>query len=263
MIKINATALWPTFSRKVASGAVYLLLMGVSVFTALPLLFQAIGSLRYGLGAYGFLIGQADFMLAVRNSVLVATSGTGLQLLVCSLGGYGFAKHYVPFGRVLFGLLVGLMFIPIGVILLPMFLLIRDLHWIDTFRALVVPGAANAFGLFFMRQYISSIPNELLDAARIDGAGEFTIFRRVVLPVIAPGLITLGLISLVTQWNSFMWPLVMLQLPGNFTLPLYMARLGGPLAMAASVIALIPMLAVFLLFQHQIMESVTTGAIVS
>lgn len=263
MIKRNASALWLTLTRKLADLGIYTVLIGVSALSALPFVIQMIGSLRGGFRVYGDLLAYVDFLRALGNSVLVATTATGLQLLVCSLGGYGFAKHHIPFRRLLFGLLVGMMFLPIGVILLPMFLLMRDMHWIDTFRALVIPGAASAFGLFFMRQYISSIPNELLDAARIDGAGEITIFRRVVLPIISPGLITLGLISLVTQWNSYMWPLVMLQSPANFTLPLFMSRLDGPYALAASVIALIPMLVVFLLFQRRILESVTAGAIVS
>ncbi len=260
MIKVNPS---PAFARKLAALVIYASLIGMSAFTALPFVAQVIGSLRYGLGAYSFLSEQVEFLRAIWNSVLIAIAATGLQLIVCSLGGYGFAKHHVPFRRLLFGLFLGMMFLPIGVILLPMFLLMRDLQWIDKFSALIVPGAASAFGLFFLRQYISSIPNELLDAARMDGAGEMAIFYRIVLPIISPGLITLGLISLVTQWNSYMWPLVMLQSPANFTLPLFMARLDGTSALAASVIALIPLLVVFLLFQRRILESVTTGAIVS
>lgn len=261
MIKIKTRWPSPRLSRRLADWGICALLIGMAAFTALPFAIQAIGSVRGGLGAYSFLMGQTDFLRAVGNSVLLATSTTLLQVVVCSLGGYGFAKHYIPFRRVLFGLLVGMMFLPIGVILLPMFLLMRDLQWVDTFRALIIPAAASAFGLFFMRQYVASVPNELLDAARMDGAGEITIFHRVVMPIITPGLLTLGLIGLVAQWNSYMWPLVMLQSPANFTLPLFMARLGGPTALAASVIALIPMLVVFLLFQHRFFDGVAAGAL--
>jgi ABC-type glycerol-3-phosphate transport system permease component len=134
---------------------------------------------------------------------------------------------------------------------------------------LIIPGAANAFGIFFMRQYITTISDELLDAARIDGASEFGIFGRVILPIIAPGLTSLGLIFFMGSWNNFMWPLVILKSPSNFTLPIAIRSIVGGLIgrpvfnlqMAASVISIIPLLIVFLVFQRRFVEGITAGAI--
>jgi ABC-type glycerol-3-phosphate transport system permease component len=176
--------------------------------------------------------------------------------------GYGFAKHKFPGHEVLFGVLLATMIIPLGVIMLPLYLLMRDLHWIDTYQALIVPSAVGALGVFFMRQYISTIPDELLDAARLDGAGEVNLFRRVILPMSLPALASLGVIVFVNQWNNFVWPLVILQSPEKFTLPLILSSgsLAGSNYMAVAVVSLIPMAALFLIFQGRFVEGVTTGA---
>jgi ABC-type glycerol-3-phosphate transport system permease component len=160
------------------------------------------------------------------------------------------------------------MVIPAAVTLVPIYIIMRDLKWIDTFWPLIIPGAANAFGIFFMRQYIMSVSNELMDAARIDGAGEFTIFWRIILPIIAPGLTSLGLIFFMSSWNDFLGPLIYLKSPENFTLPLIIRSLIGPVGrtvydvqMAASVISLIPLLIIFLIFQRRFVEGITAGAV--
>ena len=158
--------------------------------------------------------------------------------------------------------------IPGAVTMVPSYLMMRDFKWIDTVLPLVVPGAANAFGIFFMRQYISSISNELIDAARIDGCGEFGVFRHIILPIIRPGLISLGLIFFMGSWNNYLGPLIYLKSPEHFTLPLFMMTLTGPPGysawrefMAVGVISVLPLLILFVLFQRRFIDGITAGAV--
>jgi len=221
------------------------------------------------LDSYVYLLNNG-ILRQVGNSFVIALSATLLSLFFCSLGGYGFAKFRFPGKKAMFVLLLGTMIIPFTIIMGPLFVIMRDLKWIDTFWPLIIPGVANAFGIFFMRQYISTLTAELLDAARIDGAGEFTIYLRVVVPIIAPGLVSLGLIFFMNSWNNYLWPLVVLKSPDNFTLPLVIRSTIGPagrtvwnVQMAASVISVIPLLIIFLVFQRRFVEGITAGAVKS
>ena len=262
----------------------YGLLIAVSAFMILPFIWMISTSLKPAdeifalppiiispnstLSAYKYLQEQYDILGIVRNTFVIAFSATILRLFFCALGGYGFAKFKFPGQGALFAFLLGTMVIPGVVTLVPVYIIMRDLKWIDTFWPLIIPGAANAFGIFFMRQYIMSVSNELMDAARIDGAGEFTIFWRIILPIIAPGLTSLGLIFFMASWNDFIGPLIYLKSPEHFTLPLIIRSLVGPVGrtvydvqMAASVISLIPLLIIFLIFQRRFVEGITAGAI--
>jgi len=152
----------------------------------------------------------------------------------------------------------------------PLYVIMRDLKWIDTFWPLIIPNAANAFGIFFLRQYISTVTSELLDAARVDGASEFAIYWRIILPIIAPGLVSLGMIFFMNSWNNYLWPLIILKSPANFTLPLLIRSTIGPsgrtvwnVQMAASVISILPLLVIFLAFQRRFVEGITAGAVKS
>ena len=262
----------------------YGLLIGVSAFMILPFIWMVSTSLKpadeifaippiilspnSSLNAYIYLQEQYNILGIVWNTFFIAFSATILRLFFCALGGYGFAKFKFPGQGALFAFLLGTMVIPSAVTLVPVYIIMRDLKWIDTFWPLIIPGAANAFGIFFMRQYIMSVSNELLDAARIDGAGEFTIFWRIILPIIAPGLTSLGLIFFMGSWNDFIGPLIYLKSPEHFTLPLIIRSLIGPVGrtvydvqMATSVISLIPLLIIFLIFQRRFVEGITAGAI--
>ena len=262
----------------------YSLLIAVSAFMILPFIWMVSTSLKPAdeifaippiiisanstLNAYRYLHEQYNILGIVRNTFVIAFGATILRLFFCALGGYGFAKFKFPGQGALFAFLLGTMVIPSAVTLVPVYIIMRDLKWIDTFWPLIIPGAANAFGIFFMRQYIMSVSNELMDAARIDGAGEFTIFWRIILPIIAPGLTSLGLIFFMGSWNDFIGPLIYLKSPENFTLPLIIRSLVGPVGrtvydvqMAASVISLIPLLIIFLIFQRRFVEGITAGAI--
>lgn len=262
----------------------YALLIAVSIFMILPFIWMISTSLKpadeiftippiiisphSSLKAYTYLQEQYNILGIVKNTFVIAFSSTILRLFFCALGGYGFAKFKFPGQGVLFAFLLATMVIPSAVTLVPIYIIMRDLKWIDTFWPLIIPGAANAFGIFFMRQYIMSVSNELMDAARIDGAGEFTIFWRIILPIIAPGLTSLGLIFFMSSWNDFLGPLIYLKSPENFTLPLIIRSLIGPVGrtvydvqMAASVISLIPLLIIFLIFQRRFVEGITAGAV--
>lgn len=234
------------------------------IFGYPPVIFSENSSLR----AYVVLLQERGILRIVWNTFLLSTAFTALSLLFCSLGGYGFAKYRFPGKGWLFGFLIGTMMVPYIITMVPLFLIMRDLQWIDTFWAIIIPGAANAFGIFFLRQFISTIPDALLDAARIDGASELGIYGRIVVPMISPGLISLGLIFFMNTWNSFLWPLVILKSPEKFTLPLMIRSMTGTVGrtaydvqMAASVISIIPLLIIFLLFQRRFIEGITAGAI--
>ncbi|MBI3961205.1 MAG: carbohydrate ABC transporter permease, partial [Deinococcus sp.] len=215
----------------------YGVLIAVSLFMLLPFLWMlrtsflpkfeifthppTIFSPNMNLDAFRTIWLQYHGGQVLLNSFIIALGATLLQLLFSSLGGYSFAKFVFPGRNALFFFLLGTLIIPFSVIMVPLFVVMRTLHWIDTFWALIIPGAASAFGIFFTRQYIQQgIESELLDAARIDGASEWGVYWSIVLPVIRPGLISLGLIFFMTHWNSFLWPLVILKSPAKFTLPL-------------------------------------------
>ena len=160
------------------------------------------------------------------------------------------------------------MIIPGAVMMVPTFVIMREFGWVDKFWPLIVPGAASAFGIFFFRQYISTINDELMDAARIDGASEFGIFWRIILPIISPGMISLGLIFFMASWNNYLGPLIYLKSPENWTITVSINAMSGGAGltywgpqMAMSVISLIPLLIIFLVFQRRFAEGITAGAI--
>lgn len=272
------------FRTGLVNTALYLVLISISVFMILPFVWMVSTSFKLPEDVFGFppiiisprstainyqyLFEQKNLLLIVWNTFLVASSGTLLSLLFCSLGGYGFAKFKFPGRNVLFSLLLATMIIPGAVTMVPSFVLMRSFGWYNTFLPLIVPGAANAFGIFFMRQYISSINDELIDAGRIDGAGEFGIYSRIILPIIIPGLTSLGLIFFMGAWNNYLGPLIWLKTPEKFTLPLAIFQFGGAVGltnyngqMAMSVISIIPLLIIFLAFQRQFVEGITAGAV--
>ena len=278
----------PSSSVRARRGLENLLLYGflvlVAAFMLLPFVWMLSTSLKpadeifgfppiiisrnFNLDSYRYLVTEYNIFRILWNSLFISTSFTLLSLFFCSLGGYGFAKYSFPGRSGLFIFLLATLMIPFVVTMVPLYLIMRDLTWIDTFWPLIIPGAANAFGIFFMRQFISTIPNELLDAARIDGASEFGIYWRVIVPVVSPGLVSLGLIFFMGAWNDFLWPLVILKSPENFTLPLLIRSLIGPVGrtvynvqMAASIISIIPLLIIFLAFQRRFIEGVTAGAL--
>jgi ABC-type glycerol-3-phosphate transport system permease component len=234
------------------------------VFRMPPILISRNATLE----GYRFVIVDKNALRALFNTALVATVSTAISLFFCTLGGYGFAKFRFPGRGLLFSFLLGTMIIPGAIMIVPTFVLMVKLNWYNTFLPLIVPGAANAFGIFFMRQYISSVSSEIIDAARIDGCCEFGVFWRVVMPICIPGLTTLGLILFMASWNNYLMPSIYLRSPQLHTLPLLQMQMQGPAGytmyrewMALATISTVPALIIFLLFQRRLVEGITAGAL--
>jgi multiple sugar transport system permease protein len=192
----------------------------------------------------------------VLNSLKVTTSVTVGVLITSSLAAYAFARMEFPFRNALFYLYLGAMMIPGWVMLVPNFVLMRRLGWIDTHWALIIPASAQPFGTFLLRQFFLTIPKELEEAARIDGMGHFQIYRRIILPLALPALATLAVFQFMAIWNEFLWPLVVLNSPDKFTIPLGLGYLNSQHStdwtrlMAGSVILLVPIVTLFAFAQR-------------
>jgi ABC-type glycerol-3-phosphate transport system permease component len=218
---------------------------------------------------YVALFERYDALRKFWNSFYIAGSATVLSVFLCALGGYAFAKFTFPGRNAMFAIMLASMTIPFAVMMVPLFVMMRNVFgWIDTPWPLIVPGAANAFGIFFMRQYMLSVSDDMLDAARIDGASEFGIFLRVVLPTALPGLASLAIIFFMASWNNFLWPLAVLRSPPMHTVPIMLNSLQGPpgrtafdLLMAGSVLSVIPMLIVFFFLQRYLIAGITAGSV--
>ena len=216
----------------------------------------------------GLLSGRVPFWRSLGWSLYVALVSTGLTLLFCSMAGYAFGRFEFKGKKLLFALVMGTMLMPSFMNMIPSFLAMDALGWIDQPRALYLPGAASAFGIFLMRQFVSSaVPTELIDAARMDGCGELGIYFRIVLPLLRPALGTLGLITFIASWNNFIAPLVVMRSPEMYTLPLALRSLQSPVdtqwgaLMAGSAIATIPLLVLFVLSSRQLISGLTAGAV--
>jgi len=212
---------------------------------------------------------QTNLIRAFVNSVVIAAGHCALALFLCSLAGYAFAKYpHAPGRDKLFAFVLATMMIPGAGTLIPVFVVLCKLHAVNTYWAMILPGAAGAFGIFWMRQYIlENVHNDLLDAARIDGCSEFGLYWRIVIPVAKPALAALGILLLIGTWNNLMWAFIVLRTEDMYTLPLVIFLLSGELRtpyeliMAASLIATLPLVIAFLLFQRQFIQGITAGAI--
>lgn len=206
---------------------------------------------------------------AFLNSVIVSGGSVGLSLFLCSLAGYAFARFRTAPGHdALFAFVLATMMIPGAVTLIPSFEVLIHLHLVNTYWAMIVPGAANAFGIFWMHQYMrSNVSEDLIAAARIDGCTEFGIYRRVALPIARPALAALGIMLLIGSWNNLMWAFVVLRTRSMETLPLVIYLLQGEIRtpygmlMAGGLVTTLPLVAAFLLFQRHFIRGITTGAI--
>ena len=201
-------------------------------------------------------------------SLYVAIASTVLTLLFCSMAGYAFAIMEFRFKNFLFAWVIGTMLIPSFMNMIPTFMVMDLLGWIDEHRALYLPGAAGAFGIFLMRQFTSTaVPKELIEAARMDGCGEFAIYWRIVLPLLKPALGTLGLVTFIGSWNNFIQPLIVMRTADNYTLPLALRSLQSPVntewgaLMTGSAIATIPLMILFAISSRQLIAGLTAGAV--
>jgi multiple sugar transport system permease protein len=207
-----------------------------------------------------------DLKRLILNSVFVSAVATGLQLFTSGLAGFAFARIEFRGKKILFLLYLTTMMIPLQVVIVPLYLEMRTLNLIDSYPGLMLPMISSAFGVFLIRQAMFAIPRELEEAAILDGANLWRIFRNVAVPLTLPSFATLGILSFMSTWNSFLWPLIIISSPEKMTLPLGIASLYGehntdwPLVMAATSISVIPLVVVYIFLQKQITQSfLTTG----
>ncbi len=219
-------------------------------------------------GNVAILISRMPFWRNLGWSLYVALFSTVLTLLFCSMGGYAFARFEFRFKQSLFALVMGTLLVPSFMNMIPTFMIMDALGWIDQPRALYLPGAASAFGIFLMRQFVATaVPKDLIEAARMDGCSELGIYFRIVLPLLKPALGTLALITFIASWNNFIGPLIVMRSPEMYTLPLALRSLQSPVGtewgalMAGSAIATLPLLVLFVLSSRQLISGLTTGAV--
>lgn len=216
----------------------------------------------------GRLLASIDFFGSMLNTLIVASCVTVLVLFFDSLAAFTFAKFEFPGRNVLFGLLLLAFMLPSQLALIPQFVIMVNIGWVGTLNALIVPAAANAFGIFWMRQYISgAVPDDLLAAARIDGCGFFRQYVHVALPAIRPGLAFLGITTFIGAWNDYAWPLIVMVDPQNLTLQVALSQLKTAhdtdysMIMAGTLLAVVPLALVFLLFARGFIRDAMAGAL--
>jgi multiple sugar transport system permease protein len=219
----------------------------------------------FTLDNYSTIFTKLNFPQYFINSVIVATLVVGSNLLFCSMIGYALAKLRFRGKSAVFLIVLATIMVPQTVYLVPLFVLMSNLGFVNSYAGLILPFAAQAFGVFLMRQFIQGIPDELLEAARMDGAGEFTVFGRVVLPLLGAPLATLGILTFLGSWNNFLWPLIIATSDQMYTLPVAVATFSigqnavdYGLLMAGSVVLIAPVLLLFLLLQRFVQQGIAT-----
>lgn len=216
---------------------------------------------------YADLFTRLNLARNFGNSLLITVGVTLFSLIVNSMAGYAFAKLRFTGREATFKVLVAAMVIPGQVGMMPLFLIVKSLGLVNTPWGVMITGLATVFGIFMIRQFALSIPDDLLDAARIDGASEWRIYWTIVLPVLKPILVTMATFSFLSSWNDFMWPLIVLSDSSKYTLPVALANLVGEhvqdteLMMAGSVLTVLPVLAVFLVMQRSYIKGVLMGSV--
>src|SRR5690625_2280704 len=264
--------------RVTATDALRVVILSTFVLLALiPVVWTLLGSFKtpaelaarpitilpenWGLDNYTDALGRFNFTVYLRNSVLVTVGATVLTLTINAMAAYGLAKYNFRGRNGLFLLTLATIMIPLQVILIPVYHVVASMGLVNTLCGLIIPAAATPTGVFILRQYMLGIPGELIEAARVDGSGEFRTFLRIVLPLCRPALAVVAILSVMWRWNDFLWPLVVAQSEGVYTLPVALARFNAEetvpfnLILAMSVVTIVPVILLFLVFQRQI----TTG----
>jgi multiple sugar transport system permease protein len=272
--------------RRRFNPAFWVLVLGLTAVFVLPLLWMALTSFKT-IGesqaapptlwpqeptgrAYDVILttgGQNPVLRWAINSFAAATLHAGLVVVTASMAGYALARMEFRFKKLIFGVVVTTLFVPGFVFLMPNYLLMNQLGWLDTLWSLVVPTSAGAFGVFFMRQFFMAIPKELEEVAMIDGANAWTVFTRIILPNAKPALATLTVLAFLANWNDFIWPLYVLFSPERLTLPAGLKLLQGayttdyPVIMAGATLASVPVLVLYIFVQRYVIEGVARSGI--
>lgn len=265
--------------QRTARVGLYIVLTVSALLTLAPLLWMVSTSLRSSSESYklppewlptdfrienyrSVFASSVPFLQLMWNTLKITAAVTLGQLLLCSMAGFAFAKLRFPGRDILFIVLLASLMVPNQVTVIPIFLIMRAFGLIDTHMSLILPGLVSAFGVFLMRQFFMSLPSELIAAAKIDGAGTWTIFTRIALPLAVPALVTLSILTFNTTWNAYFYPLIFLSSWDKMTLPQGIAQLQGTMGsgnpsviMAAVTMALLPVLFLFVLAQRWIVEA--------
>lgn len=262
---------------------VHLLLIVGAVATMIPLLWMLSASFmhpgeatafpprllpsRVTMENYQALFTRLNLGKAFFNSMLIAVIATLCSLLFNSMAGYAFAKLHFRGRDRIFAFLIAALAIPAQVAMLPLFLMLKSMGLINTYFAAILPGMATIYGIFLVRQFMVSVPDDLIHAARIDGAGEWRIYWSIILPLARPVLATLAIFTFMNAWNDFMWPLIVLTDDDKYTLPVAVANLVGEhaqdleLMMASSVVTVIPVLLLFFMLQRYYIAGLMAGSV--
>ncbi len=215
------------------------------------------------------LVTTIRFGTSMLNTVFVAGTVTVSVAFFSSLAGFLFAKFKFPGKKILFGIVLLTMMIPTQMSMVPLFIIMNKLQWASTFKALIVPGMVNAFGIFWIRQYAEgAIHDDLLNAARIDGCGTFRLYTRIAFPMLLPAVSFLALFTFMNTWNDYLWPLIIISKPEKYTIQVALSQLNGAyyginygMIMAGTLLATLPLIIVFLIFSRHFMENISAGAI--
>ncbi len=258
-----------------ALGTCFIFLVPVlwAIFSA----FQAPGNLftfppnfdprGFSLVNFKAVFGTGDVPRYAMNSVIVATSSSLITVLASSMAGFALAKYRFLGRQFIFLLIISVLLVPLQVLMVPVFLVLKTLGWVNSLIGIIIPPAATATGTFMMRQYIIGIPDELLEAARLDGASDWKIYRHVILPLSAPALGAVGILSFTWRWNDYLWPLIVISNQQNYTLQLSLANLVGTntvewgTLLAYATMAMVPVLVVFLCFQRYFVKGSLAGSV--
>ncbi|CAM3589769.1 MULTISPECIES: carbohydrate ABC transporter permease [Saccharibacillus] len=223
----------------------------------------------YFMTNYNQVMENMDFMRAFANTVFIAVLSTTLQLFFNSLTGFTFAKFKFPGSRFLFFLMIGTMMIPAQMLLVPQFIIIKELGWLGSYKALIVPSIATAFGIFWIRQYALAIHDDLLESARIDGCNKFGLYWHIALPILRPALAFLAITTFMGVWEDYLWPLIVLTDTSKFTLMLALQQLKSvhtadySMVMTGTLLATVPLIIFFLLVSRQFIAGIMEGAVKS
>lgn len=270
-------------NSRLATLAVNASLIGIGILVAFPLLWMlSVSFMQSGassafpppllpahatLANYRELFERAGMGRYLFNSLIVATAITLLSLGFNLSAGYAFAKLRFAGRERLFRILLGALLVPVQITMIPLFLMMKWMHLVNTYGGVIVPSLATVFGIFLVRQYTRSIPDDLIEAARLDGAGEWRIFFRIVLPLLRPIVVTLAIFTFLASWNDFMWPLIVLSDQAWQTAPVALASLSrehvqdNELMMAGSVVTVLPVLALFLVLQRYYVQGLLIGSV--
>jgi ABC-type glycerol-3-phosphate transport system permease component len=269
--------------RKIGQGIMYTLFTVVALIFMLPFFLMLSNAFKTSaeiiripptfiprdpsFSSFRTVLTEAPYERWFLNSLFVSLTITGLVLMTSSLAGYIFAKFTFPGRNVLFVLLLITMMVPFPVLLIPSYLVVNELGLINSLWALIVPGMASAFGIFLMRQFIAGIPTDLIEAARLDGASEWAIWARIIVPLSRPPMAALGIFTFLSAWNDYLWPLIVINDLHKSTLPLALTFFNSQhaqrydLVMAAASMAVIPVIIVFILFQRQIVNALVLAGL--